>query len=89
MRRLNFTGSTAVGRRLAEAAGRHLKRVVLELGGYNPLIVLADADLDYAVNATAFGAFLHQGQICMSARRVFVESAVADEFGRGSRRRRG
>ena len=80
VRRLNFTGSTAVGRRLAEAAGRHLKRVVLELGGYNPVIVLADADLDYAVNATAFGAFLHQGQICMSARRVFVEQAVADEF---------
>ena len=80
VRRLNFTGSTAVGRRLAEAAGRHLKRVVLELGGYNPVIVLADADLEYAVNATAFGAFLHQGQICMSARRVFVEQAVADEF---------
>ena len=80
VRRLNFTGSTAVGRRLAEAAGRNLKRVVLELGGYNPVIVLADADLDYAVNATAFGAFLHQGQICMSARRVFVEQAVADEF---------
>jgi acyl-CoA reductase-like NAD-dependent aldehyde dehydrogenase len=80
VRRLNFTGSTGVGRRLAEAAGRHLKRVVLELGGYNPLIVLADADLDYAVNATAFGAFLHQGQICMSARKVLVERAIADEF---------
>jgi acyl-CoA reductase-like NAD-dependent aldehyde dehydrogenase len=80
VRRLNFTGSTAVGRRLAEAAGRNLKRVVLELGGQNPLIVLADADLDYAVDATAFGAFLHQGQICMSARRVIVERAVADEF---------
>ena len=80
VRRLNFTGSTNVGRKLAEAAGRHLKRVVLELGGYNPLIVLADADLEYAVNATAFGAFLHQGQICMSARRVLVERSVADEF---------
>ncbi|MGZ8716758.1 MAG: aldehyde dehydrogenase family protein, partial [Gaiellaceae bacterium] len=61
-------------------AGRHLKRVVLELGGYNPVIVLADADVDYAVNATAFGAFLHQGQICMSARKVFVERGIADEF---------
>jgi acyl-CoA reductase-like NAD-dependent aldehyde dehydrogenase len=80
VRRLNFTGSTAVGRRLAEAAGRHLKRVTLELGGYNPLIVLADADLEYAVNATAFGAFLHQGQICMSARRIIVERPIADEF---------
>ena len=80
MRRLNFTGSTATGRRLAEAAGRQLKRVVLELGGYNPLIVLADADLEYAVNATAFGAFLHQGQICMSARRIIVERSIADEF---------
>ena len=53
---------------------------MLELGGYNPLIVLADADLDYAVNATAFGAFLHQGQICMSARRIIVERPIADEF---------
>jgi acyl-CoA reductase-like NAD-dependent aldehyde dehydrogenase len=80
VRRLNFTGSTGTGRKLAEAAGRQLKRVVLELGGYNPLIVLADADLDYAVNATAFGAFLHQGQICMSARRIIVERPIADEF---------
>lgn len=80
VRRINFTGSTETGRKLAEAAGRHLKRVVLELGGYNPVIVLADADVDYAVNATTFGAFLHQGQICMSARRVLVERAVADEF---------
>jgi acyl-CoA reductase-like NAD-dependent aldehyde dehydrogenase len=82
VRRINFTGSTETGRRLAEAAGRHLKRVVLELGGYNPVIVLADADLDYAVDATAFGAFLHQGQICMSARKVLVERPVADEFTR-------
>jgi acyl-CoA reductase-like NAD-dependent aldehyde dehydrogenase len=80
VRRINFTGSTATGRKLAEAAGRNLKRVVLELGGYNPLIVLSDADLEYAVNATAFGAFLHQGQICMSARRIIVEKPIADEF---------
>jgi acyl-CoA reductase-like NAD-dependent aldehyde dehydrogenase len=80
VRRINLTGSTATGRKLAEAAGRHLKRVVLELGGYNPLIVLADADVGYAVNAAAFGAFLHQGQICMSARRIIVDRAVADEF---------
>jgi acyl-CoA reductase-like NAD-dependent aldehyde dehydrogenase len=54
--------------------------MVLELGGHYPLIVLADADLDYAVNASAFGAFLHQGQICMSARRIVVERPIADEF---------
>jgi acyl-CoA reductase-like NAD-dependent aldehyde dehydrogenase len=80
VRRINFTGSTATGRRLAEAAGRHLKRLVLELGGSNPLIVLADADLEYAVSAAAFGAYLHQGQICMSARRIIVEREVAEEF---------
>jgi acyl-CoA reductase-like NAD-dependent aldehyde dehydrogenase len=80
VRRINFTGSTATGRGLAEAAGRNLKRVLLELGGYNPLIVLADADVEYAVNAAAFGAFLHQGQICMSARKVIVDRSLADEF---------
>ncbi|HVH62959.1 MAG TPA: aldehyde dehydrogenase family protein, partial [Candidatus Dormibacteraeota bacterium] len=80
VRRLNFTGSTATGRKLAEAAGRNLKRIVLELGGYNPLIVLADADPEYAVNAATFGAFLHQGQICMSARKIIVEKPIAEEF---------
>jgi acyl-CoA reductase-like NAD-dependent aldehyde dehydrogenase len=80
VRRINFTGSTATGRRLAEACGRQLKRIVLELGGSNPLLVLADADLDYAVDAAAFGSFLHQGQICMSARRIIVERPVAKEF---------
>jgi acyl-CoA reductase-like NAD-dependent aldehyde dehydrogenase len=80
VRRLNFTGSTGTGRKLAEAAGRNLKRVVLELGGYNPLIVLGDADVEYAVNATAFGAFLHQGQICMSARKIIVERSISDDF---------
>lgn len=80
VRRINFTGSSETGRRIAEAAGRNLKRVVLELGGHNPLIVLRDADLEYAVNATAFGAYLHQGQICMSVRRVLVEAPVAQEF---------
>jgi acyl-CoA reductase-like NAD-dependent aldehyde dehydrogenase len=80
VRRLNFTGSTATGRRLAEAAGRQLKRILLELGGQNPLLILADADLEYAVNASTFGAYLHQGQICMSTRRLIVEHQVADEF---------
>ena len=86
MRKLNFTGSTATGRKLAEAAGGNLKPILLELGGYNPLIVLADADLDYAVNATAFGAFLHQGQICMSARKIIVEQPIADAFIDAARR---
>jgi acyl-CoA reductase-like NAD-dependent aldehyde dehydrogenase len=80
VRRINFTGSTAVGRIIAEAAGKHLKRVVLELGGSAPLIVLGDADVDYAVNAAAFGAFMHQGQICMSSRRIIVERPIADAF---------
>src|SRR2546429_6185872 len=80
VRRTSFTGSTKTGRILAEKAARHLKRMVLELGGQNPLIVLADADLEYAVNAPAFGTFLHQGQICMSARRIIVERPVAKEF---------
>ena len=80
VRRINFTGSSAVGRQIAETAGRNLKRVVLELGGHNPLLVLADADLDYAVNAATFGAYLHQGQICMSTRRIIVEQPIAAEF---------
>lgn len=80
VRRINFTGSTSVGRQLAEKAGRHLKRVSLELGGQNPLIIMRDADVDYAVNAAAFGAFLHQGQICMSVRRIIVEKPIVREF---------
>ena len=80
VRRINFTGSSATGRRIAEAAGRNLKRVVLELGGQNPLVVLRDADIAYAVDAAAFGAFLHQGQICMSTRRIIVEAPIAAQF---------
>lgn len=80
VRRINLTGSSAVGRQLAEKAGRHLKRVALELGGQNPLLILKDADIDAAVNAAAFGGFLHQGQICMSTRRIIVEKPVVKEF---------
>ncbi len=80
VRRINLTGSSAVGRRLAEKAGRFLKRVALELGGQNPLIILRDADIDYAVNAAAFGGFIHQGQICMSTRRIIIEKPVAAAF---------
>jgi benzaldehyde dehydrogenase (NAD) len=81
-RRINFTGSTRVGRIIAEKAGRHLKRVLLELGGKAPMIVLADADLDRAAAAASFGAFFHQGQICMSTERIIADRAVADALGR-------
>src|SRR5689334_13402141 len=80
IRRINFTGSTKVGRIIAQRAARHLKPVLLELGGKAPLLVLEDADLDEAVKAAAFGAFMHQGQICMSTERIIVVDAVADEF---------
>jgi acyl-CoA reductase-like NAD-dependent aldehyde dehydrogenase len=80
VRCINFTGSSRTGRMLAERAGATLKRIVLELGGYNPLIVLADVDLDYATEATAFGAFFHQGEICMNARKAIVEASVYDDF---------
>src|SRR3954447_18793159 len=80
VRRVNFTGSTRVGRLIAENAARHLKRVLLELGGKAPLVVLPDADLDEAVAAAKFGAFMHQGQICMSTESVVVDRSVAADF---------
>jgi acyl-CoA reductase-like NAD-dependent aldehyde dehydrogenase len=80
VRRINFTGSTAVGRIVAKRAAEHLKPVLLELGGKAPFVVLDDADLDEAVKAAAFGAFMNQGQICMSTERIIVVDAVADAF---------
>nr|WP_067292153.1 aldehyde dehydrogenase [Marinobacterium profundum] len=80
IRRINFTGSTQVGRIIAEKAARLLKPVLLELGGKAPLLVLEDADLDAAVDAAAFGAFFNQGQICMSTERLIVIDTVADAF---------
>ena len=77
---ISFTGSTAVGRLVGEAAGRTLKRVSLELGGNNALIVLDDADLEAASSAGAWGSFLHQGQVCMTAGRHIVLEAVADAY---------
>jgi benzaldehyde dehydrogenase (NAD) len=79
-RRINFTGSTRVGRIIAENAGRHLKRVLLELGGKAPMIVLGDADLDRAAAAASFGSFFHQGQICMSTERIVADRSIADEL---------
>lgn len=80
VRRINFTGSTHVGKIIAKRAAEHLKPVLLELGGKAPLIVLDDADLDEAVKAAAFGAFMNSGQICMSTERIIVVEAVADSF---------
>ncbi|WP_062342839.1 aldehyde dehydrogenase [Novosphingobium sp. CCH12-A3] len=80
VKRINFTGSTAVGRIIAVRAAQHLKPCLLELGGKAPLIVLDDADLDEAVKAAAFGAFMNQGQICMSTERIIVVDSVADAF---------
>jgi acyl-CoA reductase-like NAD-dependent aldehyde dehydrogenase len=78
VRRVNFTGSTRVGRIIAKLAAEQLKPALLELGGKAPVLVLEDADLDEAVNAIVFGGFMNQGQICMSTERVLVCEAVAD-----------
>jgi acyl-CoA reductase-like NAD-dependent aldehyde dehydrogenase len=80
VRRVNFTGSTHVGRIIAQTAAKHLKPALLELGGKNPLVVLDDADLDEAVQAAAFGSFFNQGQICMSTDRIIVREEIADAF---------
>jgi len=80
VRRVNFTGSTRVGRLIAMTCAKYLKPVVLELGGKAPLVILDDADLDDAVNAAAFGAFANSGQICMSTERIIVDAKVAEDF---------
>ncbi len=80
VRRINFTGSTKVGKIIAKRAAEHLKPCLLELGGKAPFVVLDDADLDEAAKAAAFGAFMHSGQICMSTERIIVVDAVADAF---------
>ena len=80
VRRINFTGSTAVGREIALLAARHLKPVLLELGGKGPFVVLPDADLDEAVHAANFGAFMNQGQICMATDRIIVDRSVESAF---------
>ncbi|MBN9987458.1 aldehyde dehydrogenase [Rhizobium laguerreae] len=80
VKRVNFTGSTKVGKIIAETCGRHLKPTLLELGGKAPLVILDDADIDGAVNAAIFGAFMNQGQICMSTERIIVDETIADQF---------
>jgi aldehyde dehydrogenase (NAD+) len=77
---ITFTGSTKTGHHLAVEAARHHKKFTLELGGKSPLIVLKDADVDYAVKAAAFGIFFHQGQVCMANSKVIVETPLYATF---------
>ena len=80
VRMISFTGSTATGRIVGETAGRTLKRVVLELGGNSPLVVLEDADIEAASSAGAWGSFLHQGQICLAVSRHLVHESIVDDY---------
>jgi acyl-CoA reductase-like NAD-dependent aldehyde dehydrogenase len=80
VKRINFTGSTNVGRIIAQRAATNLKPCLLELGGKAPLVILDDANLDEAVKAASFGAFMNQGQICMSTERIIAVDAIADQF---------
>jgi vanillin dehydrogenase len=82
VRRVNFTGSTRVGRIIAMKCAEHMKRCLLELGGKAPMVVLADADLDAAADAASFGAFMNSGQICMSTERIVVDGSAAADLGR-------
>ena len=80
VRRINFTGSTPVGRIIAQTCAKHLKPVVLELGGKAPLLVLDDADIEQAAAGATFGAFANAGQICMSTERIIVDESIAEPF---------
>ncbi|GMA54450.1 hypothetical protein GCM10025857_58070 [Alicyclobacillus contaminans] len=77
---ISFTGSTAIGQRIGEAAGKQVKETILELGGNNPLIVLDDADIDEAVKSAVFGSYYHSGQICMALNRIIVDESIFEEF---------
>jgi acyl-CoA reductase-like NAD-dependent aldehyde dehydrogenase len=80
VRVINLIGGVKTARILAERAGKTLKRTTMELGGYNPMIILDDVDVDYAVRTATFGSFFHQGQICLNTRRIIVQRKIADEF---------
>src|ERR1700751_3478585 len=80
VRIINLIGGVKTARMLAERAGRLLKRTVLELGGFNPMIILDDVDMDYAVRTATFGSFFHQGQICLNTRRIIIQRKIAEEF---------
>ncbi|MEV5533744.1 aldehyde dehydrogenase family protein [Streptomyces prunicolor] len=77
---ISFTGSDKVGRHVATVCASQFKRAVLELGGNSAIVVLDDADIDYAVDAAVFSRYVHQGQVCMAANRVLVDRSIADEF---------
>jgi acyl-CoA reductase-like NAD-dependent aldehyde dehydrogenase len=80
VRIINLIGGVKTARMLAERAGRTLKRTVLELGGFNPMIILDDVDMDYAVRTATFGSFFHQGQICLNTRRIIIQRKIYEEF---------
>src|SRR5450631_1451357 len=80
VRVINLIGGVKTAKMLAKRAGETLKRTTMELGGYNPMIILDDVDMDYAVRSATFGSFFHQGQICLNTRRIIVQRKIADEF---------
>ena len=80
VRIINLIGGVKTARMLSERAGRTLKRTVMELGGFNPLIILEDVDVDYAVRTATFGSFFHQGQICLNTRRIIIQRKIYEEF---------
>jgi acyl-CoA reductase-like NAD-dependent aldehyde dehydrogenase len=80
VRVINLIGGVKTARMLSERAGRTLKRTVMELGGFNPMIILDDVDMDYAVRSATFGSFFHQGQICLNTRRIIIQRKIYDEF---------
>jgi acyl-CoA reductase-like NAD-dependent aldehyde dehydrogenase len=80
VRVLNLIGGVNTARYIAERAGKTLKRTVLELGGYNPMIILDDVDVDDVVKAATFGAFFHQGQFCMNTRKIIIQRRIFNEF---------
>jgi acyl-CoA reductase-like NAD-dependent aldehyde dehydrogenase len=80
VRAINLIGGVNTARMLAERAGRTLKRTCLELGGYNPMLILDDVDVDYAVRMATFGSFFHQGQICLNTRKIIIQRGIYDEF---------
>ncbi len=83
VRVINLIGGVKTAKMLAKRAGETLKRTTMELGGFNPMIVLDDVDVDYAVRTATFGSFFHQGQICLNTRRIIVQRKIADEFLKG------
>ena len=80
VRVINLIGGVKTAKMLAKRAGETLKRTTMELGGYNPMIILDDVDMEYAVRTATFGSFFHQGQICLNTRRIIVQRKIADEF---------